>query len=106
MAKADKYATADSAMRIKVSATDKPTPSSTATKPVVDNRNNKCKADQLAPSRSKQVTTIEEEQPAMQAGAQRQRAGKNTWLPKLTFEKMLDAPCKMHTGAKPATHTL
>ncbi|KAE8786523.1 hypothetical protein D1007_39631 [Hordeum vulgare] len=110
MAKADKYATADSAMRIKISATDKPVPPRATTRPTGDNRgrqNNKHKADQQDPqSGSKKVANMEEEQPTVQAGAQHQRTGKNTWQPRLTFEEMLDAPCKMHTGAKPATHTL
>ncbi|KAE8813886.1 Endoglucanase 3 [Hordeum vulgare] len=110
MAKADKYATADSTMRIKIGAMDKPVQSPSTTKPVGDNRgrqNNELKADQLDPRPgSKQVPSLEEEQPAAQAGAQRQRAGKNAWQPKLTLEQMLDAPCKMHSGAKPTTHTL
>ncbi|KAE8806646.1 hypothetical protein D1007_17171 [Hordeum vulgare] len=110
MAKADKYATADSVMRIKVSATVKAIPPPATTRPAGDNRggqNNKRKADQqdLRPG-SKQVANIEEEQPTAQADAQRQRTDKNTWQPKVTFEQMLDAPCKIHTGAKPATHTL
>ncbi|KAE8816173.1 hypothetical protein D1007_06291 [Hordeum vulgare] len=110
MAKADKYATADSAMWVKVTASDKIVPTPSTPKPAGDNRggqNNKRKTDQLdSRSTSKQVANMEEDAPATQAGSQRQRAGKNTWQPKLTFEQMLDAPCKMHTGAKPATHTL
>ncbi|KAI4973255.1 hypothetical protein ZWY2020_028963 [Hordeum vulgare] len=48
---------------------------------------------------SKQVATTKEERSAAQAASQRQRAGKGTLQPKLTFEQMLDAPCKMHSGA-------
>ncbi|KAE8781200.1 hypothetical protein D1007_45557 [Hordeum vulgare] len=110
MAKADKYAMADSAMRVKVTASDKIVPTLTTPKPVGDNlggQNNKRKADQLdSRSNSKQVASMEEDAPATQAGSQRQRTGKNSWQPKLTFEQMLDAPCKMHTRAKPAAHTL
>ncbi|KAI4999790.1 hypothetical protein ZWY2020_004379 [Hordeum vulgare] len=110
IAKADKYATADSAMRVKVTALDKIVPTPTAPKPTGDNRggqNNKHKADQLdSRSASKQVASVEEDTLANQDGSQRQRTGKNNWQPKLTFEQMLDAPCKMHTWAKPATHTL
>ncbi|KAE8777950.1 hypothetical protein D1007_49238 [Hordeum vulgare] len=97
MAKADKYVTADSAMRIKVSATDKPVALPATTRPTGDNRggqNNKRKADQLdSRPGSKKVANVEEEQPASQAGTQRQRTDKNTLQPKLTFDQMLDAPC-------------
>ncbi|KAI5015220.1 hypothetical protein ZWY2020_056610 [Hordeum vulgare] len=110
MAKADKYAMADSAMRVKVTASDKIVPTPATPKPARDNQggqNNKRKADQLdSRSESKHVANMEEEAPATQAGSQWQRTGKNNWQPKLTFEQMLDAPCKMHTGAKPTTHTL
>ncbi|KAE8794406.1 hypothetical protein D1007_30850 [Hordeum vulgare] len=110
MAKADKYATADSMMRVKVTGSDKIVPTPATPKPAGDNRgahNNKRKGDQLdSCSTSKQVASVEEDVPATQVGSQRQRTGKNNLQPKLTFEKMLDAPCKMHSGAKPATHTL
>ncbi|KAE8766946.1 hypothetical protein D1007_61775 [Hordeum vulgare] len=56
--------------------------------------------------RSKQVSTIEEEQLVALAAIQHQRGDKGAWQPKRTCEQMLDAPCKMHTGAKPAMHTL
>ncbi|KAE8812790.1 hypothetical protein D1007_10118 [Hordeum vulgare] len=104
MAKADKYAMADSAMQVKVTASDKAVPTPATPKPAGDSRggqNNKRKADQLdSRSTSKQVANVEEDTPPTQGGAQWQRTGKNTWLPKLTFEQMLDGPCKMHTGAK------
>ncbi|KAE8781501.1 Endoglucanase 3 [Hordeum vulgare] len=110
MAKGDKYATADSAMRVKVTASDKIFPTLSTPKPDGDNRggqNNKRKADQLdSRSTNKQVANVQEDAPATQAGSHRQRTSKNAWQPKLTFEQMLDTPCKMHTGAKPATHTV
>ena len=28
------------------------------------------------------------------------------WQPAISFEEMLDAPCKHHSGARPSTHTL
>ncbi|KAE8810977.1 hypothetical protein D1007_12336 [Hordeum vulgare] len=69
-----------------------------------DNRggqNNKRNADLLdSRSTSKQVASVEEDMLATQASSQRQRTRKKNWHPKLTFEQMLDAPCKMHTGAK------
>ena len=59
MAKADKYVAADSAMRVKVTASDKIVPMPSTLKPAGDNRggqNNKRKADQLdSRSASKQV---------------------------------------------------
>ncbi|KAE8770793.1 hypothetical protein D1007_57406 [Hordeum vulgare] len=110
MSKADKYAMADSAMRVKVTASDKVVPTPTTPKPAGDNRggqnNNKRKADQLdSCSNNKLVASVEGEPPATQAGSQRRRTGKNDWQPKLSFEQMLDTPCKMHYGAKPSTHT-
>ena len=54
---------------------------------------------------SRQVAAVEEEQPAASGGSRRQRTGAKAWQPKLTFEQMLDAPCKHHSGAKPSTHT-
>ncbi|KAE8806137.1 Endoglucanase 3 [Hordeum vulgare] len=110
MAKGDKYATTDSAMWIKVTATGKAAVPLATPKPAADVRgqeNNKRKADHTNPRYgSKKVATMEEEQPATQATSQRQRDGKAAWQPKLTFDQMLDAPYKMHIGAKPVTHTL
>ncbi|KAE8794212.1 hypothetical protein D1007_31092 [Hordeum vulgare] len=75
MVKVDKYATTDSMMRIKVSTNDKPIQSHATTLPAGDNHdqhNNERKSDQPDPRNgSKQVTTVEEEQPATQAGNQR-----------------------------------
>ncbi|KAE8796761.1 hypothetical protein D1007_28209 [Hordeum vulgare] len=81
MAKADKYATADSTMRVKVTASDKIVPTAATPKRAGDNQggqNNKRKADQLdLRSTSKQVASVEEDAPATQVGSQRQRTGKN-----------------------------
>ncbi|KAE8770642.1 Endoglucanase 3 [Hordeum vulgare] len=110
MAKVDKYATADFEMGVKVTASDKIVPTPSTPKPAGDNRggqNNKRKANQLdSHSTSKHVASMEEDVPPTQAGSQRQPISKSNWQPKLTFEQMLDAPCKMHTRAKPTTHTL
>ncbi|KAE8783760.1 hypothetical protein D1007_42740 [Hordeum vulgare] len=66
MAKADKYATADSAMRVKVTASDKAVPTPATPKPAGDNRggqnNNMRKADQLdSRSSIKLVANVEGE---------------------------------------------
>ncbi|KAE8777123.1 hypothetical protein D1007_50088 [Hordeum vulgare] len=113
MAKADKYATADSAMRIKVTASENVVPPPATPKPTRDSRggqnNNKRKADQLySRSNNKLVASMEGEASASQAGSQRKRSnrGKPNWFPKQTFEQLLDAPCKIHSGAQPSTHTL
>ncbi|KAE8806654.1 hypothetical protein D1007_17180 [Hordeum vulgare] len=113
MAKADKYATADSAMRVKVTASDKVVPMPATSKPARDGRggknNNKRKADQMdSRSNNKLVASMEGETLAPQAGPQRKRSnrGNANWLPKKTFEQLLDAPCKIHSGAQPSTHTL
>ncbi|KAE8821142.1 hypothetical protein D1007_00766 [Hordeum vulgare] len=113
MAKADKYATADSAMRIKVTALDKVVPAPVTPKPAGDNRggqnNYKRKADQVDPrSSNKLVANVEGEASASQAGPPRKRRnqGNPNWLPKQSLEQLLDAPCKIHFGATPSTHTL
>ncbi|KAE8785585.1 hypothetical protein D1007_40651 [Hordeum vulgare] len=111
MAKADKCATADSTMLVKVTTSDKVVPTPTTPKPASDNRggqnNHKRKADHLdSRSNNKLVANVEGEAPTTQAGSQWRRTGKNDWKPKLSFEQMLDAPCKMHSGVKPSTHTL
>ncbi|KAE8792408.1 hypothetical protein D1007_33014 [Hordeum vulgare] len=104
MAKADKYATADSAMRVKVTASDKVVPMPATPKPAGDGRggenNNKRKADQMdSRSNNKLVASVEGETSAPQAGPQRKRPnmGNANWLPKQTFEQLLDAPCKIHS---------
>ncbi|KAI5012821.1 hypothetical protein ZWY2020_025087 [Hordeum vulgare] len=70
MAKADKYATADSAMRIKVTTLDKVVPASATPKPAGDNRggqnNYKRKADQMG--NNKLVANVEGEASDSQAG--------------------------------------
>ncbi|KAE8797879.1 hypothetical protein D1007_26889 [Hordeum vulgare] len=113
MAKANKYATADSAMRVKVTASDKAVPMPATPKPAGDGRggqkNNKRKADQMdSRSNNKLAANVEGETSAPQAGPQRKRPnrGNANWLPKQTFEQVLDAPCKIHSGAQPSTHTL
>ncbi|KAE8800402.1 hypothetical protein D1007_24097 [Hordeum vulgare] len=113
MAKADKYATADSAMCIKVTALDKVVPAPATPKPAGDNRggqnNYKRKADQMDPrSNNKLVANMEGEASASQAGPPRNRRnqGNPNWLPKQSLEQLLDAPCKIHSGATPSTHTL
>ncbi|KAE8768323.1 hypothetical protein D1007_60219 [Hordeum vulgare] len=113
MPKADKYATADSAMRIKVSSSDKVVPTPATPKPAGDNRdgqnNYKRKADQMDPcSNSKMVANVEGEASASQAGPPRKRPnrGNPNWLPRQSLEQLLDAPRKIHSGATPSTHTL
>ncbi|KAE8795168.1 hypothetical protein D1007_29899 [Hordeum vulgare] len=105
MAKADKYAMADSAMRVKVTASDKVVPTPATPKPAGDNRgsqnNYKRKADQMDPrSNSKLVASVEGETSAPQAGPPRKHPNKSktNWLPKQSFEQLLDAPCKIHSG--------
>ncbi|KAE8815833.1 hypothetical protein D1007_06665 [Hordeum vulgare] len=66
MAKADKYATTDSAMRVKVTASDKAVPTPATPKPAGDSRgsqnNNKRKADQLdSRSNNKLVASMDGE---------------------------------------------
>ncbi|KAE8789132.1 hypothetical protein D1007_36822 [Hordeum vulgare] len=89
MAKTDKYATADSAMRIKVTALDKVVPAPATPKPAGDNRggqnNYKRKADQMDPrSNNMLVANVEGEASASQAGPPRKRRnqGNPNWLPK------------------------
>ncbi|KAE8774568.1 hypothetical protein D1007_53021 [Hordeum vulgare] len=111
MAKADKYATADSAMLVKVTASDKAVPTPATPKPTGDNRggqnNNKRKANHLdSCSNNKLVASVEGEASAFQASSQRKRPNKSNWLPWQTFEQMLDAPCKIHSRAQPSTHTI
>ncbi|KAE8803736.1 hypothetical protein D1007_20427 [Hordeum vulgare] len=113
MAKADKYATADSAMHIKVTASDKTIPMPSTPKPAGDNRggqkNNKRKADQMdSRSNSKLVPSMEGETSAPHVGPPRKHSNRNNanWLPRQSFEQLLDAPCKIHSGAQPSNHTL
>ncbi|KAE8817581.1 hypothetical protein D1007_04680 [Hordeum vulgare] len=113
MAKEDKYAMADSAMRVKVTTSDKAVPTPATPKPARDGRggqnNNKRKADQMdSCSNSKLVASVEGETSAPQAGPPRKRSNRNNanWLPKQSFEELLDALCKIHSGAQPSNHTL
>ncbi|KAE8780225.1 hypothetical protein D1007_46617 [Hordeum vulgare] len=113
MAKADKYATVDSVMCVKVTSSDKVVPMPATPKPVGDNRggqnNNKRKADQMdSRSNNKLVASMEGETSAPPAGPPWKRSKWNNanWLPKQSFEQLLDAPCKIHSGAQPSNHTL
>ncbi|KAE8782139.1 hypothetical protein D1007_44522 [Hordeum vulgare] len=113
MAKADKYATTDSAMRVKVTASNKVVPMSATPNPTGDNRggqnNYKRKAGQMDPrSNSKLVASVEGEASAPRDGPPRKRPNRSNtnWLPKQSFEQLLDAPCKIHSGAQPSSHTL
>ncbi|KAE8773477.1 hypothetical protein D1007_54262 [Hordeum vulgare] len=113
MAKADKYATADSAMRVKVTASDKAAPTPATPKPTGDGRggqnNNKRKADQMeSRPNNKLVASVEGETSAPQAGPPRKRSNRNNanWLPEQSFEQLLHAPCKIHSGAQLSNHTL
>ncbi|KAE8779435.1 hypothetical protein D1007_47526 [Hordeum vulgare] len=113
MAKVEKYATADSAMRVKVTASDKAVPTLATPKPAGDGRggqnNKKRKADQMdSRSNNKLVASVEGETSAPQAGPPRKHSYMNNanWLPKQSFEQLLDAPCKIHSGAQPSNHTL
>ena len=65
---------------------------------------NKRKAMQPA-STSRQVATVEDQQPEGQPPPKRQKGGKPNWLPAFLYEQTLDAPCKFHSGAKPSNHT-
>ncbi|KAI4972667.1 hypothetical protein ZWY2020_003592 [Hordeum vulgare] len=76
MAKADKYATADSAMRIKVTSLDKVVPTPATPKPARDSRggqnNYKRKADEMDPrSNSKLVANVEGEASLQAASTKR-----------------------------------
>ncbi|KAE8784988.1 hypothetical protein D1007_41345 [Hordeum vulgare] len=113
MAKTDKYATANSAMCIKVTALDKVVPAPATPKPAGDNRgsqnNYKRKADQMDPrSNNKLVANMEGEASASQAGPPRKRRnqGNPNWLPRQSLEQLLDAPSKINFGATPSIHTL
>ncbi|KAE8801485.1 hypothetical protein D1007_22926 [Hordeum vulgare] len=100
-------------MRVKVTASDKVVPTTATPKPAGDNRggqnNCKRKADQMDPlSNNKLVASVEGETSAPHAGPPRKRPNRSNtnWLPKQSFEQLLDAPCKIHSGAQPSTHTL
>ena len=108
---ADKYATADSSMKteIQISTTGKVAPQAPRT-PAADagrrqqQGDNKRKAPQPASS-SRQVATVEAQQPDGQPPPTRQKGGKPNWLPTFSYEQTLDGPCKFHSGAKPSNHT-
>ncbi|KAE8791262.1 Endoglucanase 3 [Hordeum vulgare] len=113
MAKADKYATADSAMRVKVTASDKVVPTPATPKPAGDNRggqnNYKRKADQAdSRSNSKLVASVEGEtigsssRPSAKASQQKQ----HQLVAQAVLRAVARRPCKIHSGAQPSSHTL
>ena len=59
-------------------------------------------------SNSKLVASVEGEASAPQAGPPRKRPnrGNPNWLPRQSLEQLLDAPCKIHSGVQPSSHTL
>ena len=69
-------------------------------------QNNKRKADQPAQRYDNRLVAAAEQAPAADPSAKRRNTGKMTWQPAMSFEEMLDAPCKHHSGVKPSTHTL
>ncbi|KAE8769516.1 hypothetical protein D1007_58878 [Hordeum vulgare] len=82
MAKAVKYATTDSAMRVKVTASDKAFRTPATPKLAGDGQggqnNNKCKADQMdSRSNNKLVASMEGKTSARQAGPQRKRPNRS-----------------------------
>ena len=108
---ADKYATADSSMKaeIQFNVSSKVAPQAPRT-PAGDSsrrqqpNDNKRKASQLTSS-SRQVATVEDQQPEGKPPTKRQKGGKSNWLPAFPYEQTLDGPCKFHSGAKPSNHT-
>ena len=107
---ADKYATADSSMKseLRVDASGKVIPRASQMPAGDANRrqqnDNKHKAQQPSSS-SWQVAAVKDQQPTGQPNTKRQKTSKGAWLPALSFEQALDAPCKFHSGAKPSNHT-
>ena len=111
MVTVDKYANADSAIKIQVVLDEagkaKPVPPQ---KPVGESsqqqhhQNNKHKADQPVQRHDNRLVAAAE--PAADPAAKRRQTGKMAWQPTMSFEEMLDTPCKHHRGARPSTHTL
>ena len=64
----------------------------------------KRKAPVLA-STSRQVATVQDQQPEGQPPPKCQKGGKPNWLAAFSYEQTLDAPFKFHSGAKPSNHT-
>lgn len=67
-------------------------------------QNNKRKADQPAQRHDNRLGAATE--PAADPAAKRRQTGKTAWQSAMSFEEMLEAPCKHHSGARPSTHTL
>src|SRR3954464_11428944 len=59
----------------------------------------------MPPSISRQVATIEGEEPEGRPAPKKQKGGRPAWHPAFSYEQTLDAPCKFHSGAKPSNHT-
>ena len=59
----------------------------------------------MPPSTSRQVATVEDEQPEERPAPKKQKGGRPAWQPAFSYEQTLDAPCKFHSGAKPSNHT-
>ena len=59
----------------------------------------------MPPSTSRQVATIEEEQPEGRPAPKKQKGGRPALQPAFSYEQALDAPCKFHSGAKASNHT-
>nr|XP_020182585.1 uncharacterized protein LOC109768252 [Aegilops tauschii subsp. strangulata] len=114
MVTADKYANTDSAMKIKVALDEagkaKPIPppksAGEGSRQQHNQQNNKRKADQPAQLYDNRLVAAAEQAPATNPAANRRHTGKTTWQPAMSFEEMLDAPCKHHNGARPSTHML
>ena len=108
---ADKYATADSSLKteLRVDASGKvlnpapKTPAGDSNQRPYQN-DNKCKAP-MPPSASRQVATVEDEQPEGRPMPKKQNGGRLAWQPAFSYEQTLDAPWKFHSGAKPSNHT-
>ena len=103
---ADKYATADSSMKteLRVDASGKvvaPAPKQPAGDP---NRrpyqNDHKRKGPMPTSFRRQVATIEDEQPEERPAPK--KGGRPHWQPSFSYEHALDAPCKFHSGVKPA----
>ena len=114
MVTAHKYANADSAMKIhvaldeagKVKPVPPPKPAGEGSRQQHNQQNDKRKADQRAQCYDNQIVAAAEQAPAADPVAKRRNTGKMTWQPAMSFEEMLDAPCKHHSGARPSMHML
>ena len=114
MVTADKYANADSAMKIQVARDEAgkakpvppPKPAGEGSRQQHNQQNNKHKADQPAQRYNNRLVAAAEQAPATDPAAKCQQTGKTAWQPAMSFEEMLDALCKHHSGARPSMHML